>query len=149
MEVVVGTVLGLLDEHPDDERQEIGDPRVAHDASDLDGVADTDPAGEQGVADARLGIEQSSELAVEGDLGAGRVARGSQVGSHRAVIIGLVEPAFSEGDQGRVPGGVLTAGQFGCPQLGVELAVGHPDQPLEQRFEHITIITNTCSIHNP
>ena len=68
------------------------DPRIGEDASDLGGVTDADPAGEQGVADARLAVEQPSELAVERDLGAGGVAGRSQMRSHRAVPVGPIDP---------------------------------------------------------
>ena len=56
-EVVVRTMLGLLDEDIDDEWQQMRDPRIGEDTSDLGGVTDADPAGEQGVADGRVSIE--------------------------------------------------------------------------------------------
>jgi len=98
-------------------------------------VTDANTAGEQSVAHAGLSIEQPSELAVEGDLGTGGVARSAQVGGNRAMSVGPVQPtARSDRDEGGTSGGVSAVGELGCPQLAVELAVGHLDEPLDQLF---------------
>ena len=147
-ELVVGRVLGDVDQHWPDHIEYVADSRIGMYPVELERVRHRDVAGHERLADRRESVDEAGQLSVARDVAAARVHGGSQIGRHRPVPFGGVEPAMpGDRDEGSPSSGQIAYFEFGGAQRGIDVVIGHRDRGVEHVGEHAPMVVEQMFDH--